>query len=96
MTLTTQQIRKLRSLAHHLKPVVMIGDKGINDNILTELDRALEHHELIKVTIAGASKDERRALTDELCQASNAILVQLIGRISILYRPSKEAKQNIL
>lgn len=96
MTLTTQQIRKLRSLAHHLKPVVMISEKGINDNILTELDRALEHHELIKVTIAGASKDERRALTDELCQASNAILVQLIGRISILYRHSKEVKQNIL
>lgn len=95
MTLTTQQIRHLRSLAHHLKPVVMIGDKGINDNIIAELDRALEYHELIKVTIAGASKDERRALTNELCLASHAILVQLIGRISILYRPNKEAKIKI-
>jgi RNA-binding protein len=92
MTLTTQQIRKLRSLAHHLKPVVMIGDKGINDNILTELDRALEHHELIKIRIAGASKDERRALSNEICQASNATLIQLIGNITILYRRSKEPK----
>ncbi len=95
MTLTTKQIRQLRSLAHHLKPVVMIGDKGMNDNILTELNIALEHHELIKVTIAGASKDERRALTDDICKASNAVLIQLIGRISILYRASKERKIKI-
>ena len=92
MTLTTKQIRQLRSLAHHLKPVVMIGDKGMNDNILTELNIALEHHELIKVTIAGAEKNERRTLSEELCQNSSAELVQMIGRISVLYRPAQEPK----
>ncbi|OQY49402.1 MAG: RNA-binding protein, partial [Candidatus Parabeggiatoa sp. nov. 2] len=69
------QIRHLRSLAHHLKPVVMIGGKGITDNLLAELKRALEDHELIKVSIAGADKKERRALTEELCQASGATQV---------------------
>jgi RNA-binding protein len=92
MTLTNPQIRHLRSLAHHLKPVVMIGGKGITDNLLAELKRALEDHELIKVSIAGADKEERRALTEELCQASGATQVQMIGRISVLYRQNKEPK----
>jgi RNA-binding protein len=90
MTLTNQQNRHLKSLAHHLKPVVMIGEKGITENLLAELDHALEDHELIKVSITGADKEERRALTEEICQASGATLVQLIGRISVLYRPSQE------
>ncbi len=88
--MNNQQIRQLRSQAHHLKPVVMIGAKGITENVLAELNQALEDHELIKVNIAGANKEERRALTEELCQASSAELVQLIGRMSILYRPNKK------
>ncbi len=92
MNLTTKQRRQLRSLAHHLKPVVMVGDKGITENLLAELDRALESHELIKVTIAGADKNERRTLSEELCQNSSAELVQMIGRISVLYRAAQEPK----
>ncbi len=92
MNLTTKQRRQLRSLAHHLKPVVMVGDKGITKNLLAELDRALESHELIKVTIAGADKNERRTLSEELCQNSSAELVQMIGRISVLYRAAQEPK----
>ncbi|RKZ79497.1 MAG: ribosome assembly RNA-binding protein YhbY [Candidatus Parabeggiatoa sp. nov. 1] len=90
MTLTNQQIRHLKSLAHHLKPVVRVGEKGITENLLAELAQTLEDHELIKVSIAGADKEERCALTEELCQASGAALVQMIGRISVLYRPSQE------
>jgi len=92
MNLTNQQRRQLRSLAHHLKPVVMVGDKGITENLLAELDRALESHELIKVTIAGADKNERRTLSEELCQNSSAELVQMIGRITVLYRAAQEPK----
>lgn len=90
MPLTHQQIRHLRGLAHHLKPIVMMGNKGITENFLVELDRALENHELIKVSIAGADKRERCALTEKICQASGAEIVQLIGRVSILYRPAKK------
>ncbi len=92
MTLTNQQIRYLKSFAHHLKPIVMIGNKGINENVLVELDRALEYHELIKISIAGADREERRNLTEVLCQKSGAELVQIIGRISVLYRVSQEPK----
>ncbi len=92
MKLSKRQIRHLRGLAHHLKPVVMIGDKGITDNLLTELHYALEAHELIKVSIAGVDKEERRTLTEQLCHSSRATVVQFIGRTSILYRPNKETK----
>ncbi|WP_353570157.1 ribosome assembly RNA-binding protein YhbY [Candidatus Albibeggiatoa sp. nov. BB20] len=92
MPLNSQQIRKLRALAHHLKPVIMVGDKGISENLLKELDRALETHELIKVSIAGADKASRLEMTQALCEASKAETVQIIGRISILYRKNKEPK----
>jgi len=90
MPLASHQIRHLRSLAHPLKPVIMVGGKGLTDNLLAELERALEDHELIKISIAGAEREERRLLTEELCQVSGAQLVQIIGRISVLYRPSQK------
>jgi len=86
MPLTSQQIRALRAQAHNLNPVVMVGGKGLSENLLAELDRALIDHELIKVAIAGGDRDERRQITEELCRASSAELVQMIGRISVLYR----------
>jgi RNA-binding protein len=92
MNLTNKQRSHLRSLAHHLKPVVMVGDKGITENLLAELDRALEAHELIKVSISGADKKQRRTLSEELCQNGTAELVQMIGHITVLYRPAQEPK----
>jgi RNA-binding protein len=92
MALTPQQIRYLKSLAHHLKPIVMIGNKGVNDNVLVELDLSLEKHELIKVSIAGADRIQRRDISETLCQKSGADLVQMIGRISVLYRASQKPK----
>ena len=70
----------------------MIGNKGVSDNVLAELDRALNDHELIKVSIAGADKQGRRVITHTLCQASGAEIIQIIGRISVLYRPYREPK----
>ncbi|MDM8545455.1 ribosome assembly RNA-binding protein YhbY [Candidatus Venteria ishoeyi] len=86
MHLTNAQTRHLRGLAHHLKPVLQIGDKGITPALLNELDQVLNDHELIKVSIAGADRETRRELTQELCQQAQCQLVQIIGRISVLYR----------
>lgn len=86
--LTPQNIRKLRGLAHHLKPVLMIGNQGITDNILIELDISLNVHELIKVTISSTEREDRHAMTTVLCEKSGAELIQKIGKISILYRPA--------
>lgn len=84
--LTPQNIRKLRGLAHHLKPVLMVGQQGITDKLLNELDIVLNTHELIKVTIASTERADRHAMTMILCEKSGAELVQNIGKISILYR----------
>lgn len=92
MALTSQQLRYLRGLAHHLNPVVMIGQKGLSENVLAELEQALAHHELIKVSIASEDREERKSFTDELCDQCQAEMVQRIGKISVLYRPAKKPK----
>jgi len=96
MALNNQQVRHLRGLAHHLKPVLMVGEKGLSEGILAELEHVLETHELIKVTIASTEREERRLLTEKLCQHSHAELVQIIGKMSVLYRPAKQPHLTLL
>jgi RNA-binding protein len=94
MPLNAAQKRFLRSKAHHLKPVVMVGQHGLNENVLNELDIALDAHELVKVKIA-AERDERVVIAQTLIERSGAELVQSIGQMSILFRRN-EKKPKIL
>ena len=89
MSLTAAQKRFLRSRAHHLKPVVMVGQHGLSDNILTEVGIALDAHELIKVKIA-ADRDERAEITQAIIEQSGAELVQTIGQMSVLFRRNEK------
>lgn len=89
MSLTNKQKKYLRGLAHDLKPVVMIGNSGVTEGVLDELDARLAHHELIKVRISGVDRDERATMAETLCQKSASELVNTIGHIAILYRRSK-------
>ncbi len=89
MPLSAKQIRFLRSQAHHLKPVVMVGQNGLKNTIFDELEIALDSHELIKVKIA-ADKQERTEITAELVKQSRAELVQSIGQMAILFRRNPE------
>ncbi|MBA1332082.1 RNA-binding protein YhbY, partial [Candidatus Endoriftia persephone str. Guaymas] len=68
MALSTQQNRKLKQLAHHLKPVVIIGQHGLSENVMSEIELALSHHELIKVKLAGADKAEREQLSSAITE----------------------------
>ena len=79
-------LRTLKSQAHDLKPVVMIGQKGLSKSVLEEIELALDHHELIKVKIAH-ERDDRKACTKEIVTKTKAQLVQSIGKIITLYRP---------
>ncbi len=92
MKLTAADKKQYRAIAHNLNPVIIVGDKGLSDGLLEELNRALEDHELIKVKIASNERDVRAQLTEELCEKSKATLVQTIGKIAILLR--KNAKPN--
>jgi RNA-binding protein len=94
--LSNAQKRYLRGLAHDLKPVVMVGAKGVGPSLLAELDQALELHELVKVKVAAGDREERDALVESLLEPSDAALVARIGHVAVLYRRSKDKPLVIL
>ncbi len=90
MKLNRNQTSHLRSLAHKLKPVVIIGGNGLTENIINEIIAQLEHHELIKVRVNAEERDDRKAMIEEICLQCNAALVQSIGHIGVFYKPAKK------
>lgn len=95
MNLTKKQVQHLKALAHHLNPVVMIGNNGLTEGVLAETKVALTHHELIKVKIAGEDREMKTLIADAIVRETGAYNVQIIGKILVLYRPS-EARKIIL
>ena len=91
-TLTTKQKQFLKGLAHHLNPVVMLGNNGLTEGVLAEIDNALDYHELIKIKIAGAERETKQLIINAIVRETKASKVQTIGHILVLYRPSEEAK----
>ena len=83
--------KKFKSEAHHLKPVVMIGQAGLTTAVLAEIESALDIHELIKVKIR-AERDARKTMCDEICASTKAELVQSIGQIIVIYRLNPNKK----
>lgn len=94
-TLTTPQKKQLKSLAHGLKPVVMIGAQGLTDAVIHEARRALDAHELIKVRVLGDDREARMAWYESLCTATGAQGVQHIGKLLVLYKPSEPPRLKI-
>ena len=92
MNLTTKQRQFLKGLAHHLSPVVMLGGNGLTEGVLAAIDNALNHHELIKVKIAGADREVKQLIIDAIVRETNAVNVQTIGHILVLYRQSDDKK----
>ncbi|MFU2113223.1 ribosome assembly RNA-binding protein YhbY [Glaesserella parasuis] len=92
VNLTTKQKQFLKGLAHHLSPVVMLGGNGLTEGVLAEIENALDHHELIKVKIAGADREMKQLIIDAIVRETKAVEVQTIGHILVLYRQSEEKK----
>lgn len=90
--LTTKQRQYLKGLAHHLSPVVMLGGNGLTEGVIAEIDNALNHHELIKVKIAGADREMKQLIIQAIVRETKAIEVQTIGHILVLFRPSEDKK----
>jgi len=86
MSLSSQNRRTLIAKAHALQPVVMIGQKGLTEAVITEIDRALFDHELIKIKIAADSKEDRLELTRVIESRLQATCLRVIGHIAIFYR----------
>jgi len=90
MSLTNDQKKRLRNVAHKLNPIVTVGGNGLSENVQLEVDRALDDHELIKVKCAVGDRDLKRQLIKELVQIVEAELIQEIGNIAVLFRPADE------
>jgi RNA-binding protein len=85
MTLSKTQLRDLKGRCHGLSPVVTVADKGLTENVLTEVETALNAHELIKVKLRG-DRETRRDWVSELVETTRAELVQQIGQVACLFR----------
>lgn len=85
--LTPRERADLKARAHALEPVVQVGQAGVSDALVAEVDRALLAHELIKVKLGGAEREVRASLTQELCARTGAAEVQQVGRVAVLWRP---------
>ena len=88
--LSPRERAHLKARAHALEPVVHVGNAGITDTVVAEVDRALTAHELIKVKITSDDREARVAAGDEICSRTNATAVHRVGKVLILWRPRPE------
>ena len=94
MSLSQAQKKAMRSIGHHLDPVVTASENGISEGMLAELERALNDHELVKVKLAIPDRDDRTAVLDELVAQSRSELIQKIGKVALLYRKNPKATRS--
>ncbi len=87
LTLTPRQRAQLKARAHSLEPVVQIGQAGLTDTVVTEVERALTAHELIKVRVSAGDRVVRAEVADDLCARTGAARVQSVGKVLVLWRP---------
>jgi RNA-binding protein len=87
MNLSGKQRHYLRGLAHHKKPVVLIGDAGVSAAVLHEIEQALNHHELVKIKLR-ADREEREQMLARICEQTGAEPVQMIGQMAVIFRPA--------
>lgn len=94
MRITERQRRWLKAQAHHRKAVVSVGQAGVTEGLLAELEGALAHHELLKVRVAAGDRDLRGQLVDRLTEATRAELITRVGKVVVLYRanPKKPSR----
>ena len=89
MALSEKQKKHLRRLAHPMNPIVMLGNAGLTDGVVNELERALTDHELVKVAARVGDRDERDAALASLATRTTSEIVQRIGNVGVFYRRSK-------
>lgn len=89
-SLGADEKKRLRTIGHALKPVVMVAGGGLSDGVLAEIDRALNDHELIKVKFAVGDRELKKQLIQQLCEHNRATLIQTIGNIVLILRKAKK------
>ena len=87
LKLSARERAHLKSRAHALEPVVHIGHGGLTDAVLTEIERALSNHELIKVRAGAHDREARDEIAETICERTGAANVQQVGKVLVLWRP---------
>lgn len=95
MPISADRKKQFRSIGHKLNPIVTIAGKGLSEGVLLELNRALDDHELIKVKLGLAERDERKEVVALLQALPNVEIIQEIGKVVILYRGNKKANPKL-
>lgn len=90
MALSQDRKKALKTIGHKLNPVVIVAGNGLSENVLMEIDRALEDHELIKVKFAVGDRDLKNELLKLTEKTTRSTLIQSIGNIGLYYRAAKE------
>ncbi len=96
MALTEKQKKHLRRLAHPLSPIVMLGNAGLTDGVVNELDRALTDHELVKVSVRIGERVARNAALDCLAVRTSSAMVQRVGNVGVFYRQRQQLSKILL
>ena len=92
MSLNRKQTTYLRGQALPLSAMLTVGGSGLSESVMAELESTLNHHELLKIRISTDNRDLRKKFAEEICSKTSAELVQQIGKVIIIYRPSEEHK----
>jgi RNA-binding protein len=88
--LSAAEKKSLKARAHKLEPVVLIGTKGVTDDVVKEVNLALKAHELIKVRATTLEREARAQALQTLCERTGAESVQAIGKVFVMYRKRDE------
>jgi len=91
--------KKFRAIGHHLKPIVTVAGNGLSDTVMSEISRALNDHELIKIKVLAEDRDERKSLIQTINDKNQAEIIQTIGNMALLYKAAQKpnpALSNIL
>ena len=92
IALSNQQRKFLKGLAHNRKPVLTVGQNGLTDALMKELQETLLHHELVKIKLPAGDKSMRVTMLESICQQTGATMVTLIGRNGVVFLPAKNSK----
>jgi RNA-binding protein len=94
--LNNKQKKYLRSQAHHLNPIFQVGKGGVNEHLITHIKEAIEVRELMKVTVLNNCLEDKHEVAEALAAGASAELVQVIGKVIVLYKESKDNKTIVL
>jgi RNA-binding protein len=90
MSLSNEQKKRYRTIGHALSPAVTVAGNGLSESVLAEIERALTDHELIKIKLAIAERDDRKQAIETLCARTHAVVVQEIGKVALIFRAAKK------